>query len=280
MRFTASVAAASVGPVLPADTSASARPSPTAAAAWTIEASRFERTAATASSPALMVSGASTTSACGPAASARSRPPGPNRRTGSPERATPSATAAGPWSAPFASTAITRRLCRPRAAARRPRGRRRCRSSGTRDAAGAARGSAGSAGGPASSILCCERRLLVRAWDCLCLGTAMRAGRIACLRGPCPASVGHVRLRDRRRRLGRLRAGQPPHRGPGRLASCCSRPAVRTRTTSSTCRPRSPRSTAPRRTGTTRRSTSRSRTTAASTSRAGRCWAAPPRSTR
>ena len=70
MRFTESVAAASVGPVLPAETSASARPSPTAAAAWTIEASRFERTAATASSPAFTVSGASTISACGPAAPA------------------------------------------------------------------------------------------------------------------------------------------------------------------------------------------------------------------
>ena len=82
MRLTASVAAASVGPVLPADTSASARPSPTAAAACTIEASRFERTAATASSPALTVSGASTISACGPAAPASSAA-GPNRRTGS-----------------------------------------------------------------------------------------------------------------------------------------------------------------------------------------------------
>ena len=63
MRLTDSVAAASVGPVLPAETRASARPSPTAFAAWTIEASGRERTAATASSPALTVSGASTISA-------------------------------------------------------------------------------------------------------------------------------------------------------------------------------------------------------------------------
>ena len=46
----------------------------------------------------------------------------------------------------------------------------------------------------------------------------------------------HVRLRDRRGRLGRLRAGQPPDRGPGRLACSCSRPAGRTRTSSSTSR--------------------------------------------
>jgi hypothetical protein len=63
MRLIDSVAAASVGPVLPAETRASARPSPTAAAAWTIDASRLERTAATASSPPFTVSGASMISA-------------------------------------------------------------------------------------------------------------------------------------------------------------------------------------------------------------------------
>ena len=63
MRLTKSVAAASSAPVEPAETSASASPAPTAFAAWTIDASGFERTAGPASSPALIVSGASTTSA-------------------------------------------------------------------------------------------------------------------------------------------------------------------------------------------------------------------------
>jgi hypothetical protein len=56
------------------------------------------------SSPPLIASGESTTSACGPAPPSSAR--GPNSRTGMPERRTPSATAPGPWSAPFASTAI------------------------------------------------------------------------------------------------------------------------------------------------------------------------------
>ena len=38
-----------------------------------------------------------------------------------------------------------------------------------------------------------------------------------------------LRLRDRRRRLGRLRARQPPVRGSRRCACCCSRPAARDR---------------------------------------------------
>src|SRR3954471_23291269 len=105
MRLIETVPAASVGPVEPAETSASARPSPTAAAAWTIEASLRERTAATGSSPALIVSGASISSARSPALSSSSF--GPKSRTGSRDRRTPSATAPGPWSAPFASTAIT-----------------------------------------------------------------------------------------------------------------------------------------------------------------------------
>ena len=105
MRLIETVPAASVGPVEPAETSASARPSPTAAAAWTMEASLRERTAATGSSPALIVSGASMISASSPAPSSSIR--GPNSSVGTRERRTPSATAAGPWSAPFASTAIT-----------------------------------------------------------------------------------------------------------------------------------------------------------------------------
>ena len=97
----ASVAAASVGPVLPADTSASARPSATAAAAWTIEASGFERTARTGLSAAGTAGASTTPSPAGISAA------GPNTSAGSPDRRAPSATTAGPPSAPFASTAIT-----------------------------------------------------------------------------------------------------------------------------------------------------------------------------
>ena len=155
------------------------------------------------------------TSACGPAGPAISAA-GPNSSTGSPERATPSATARGPWSAPFASTAITRRRSRPRPAARRPRGRRRCRSSGRRGAGRRGALQRGQCLRPGVSILCCERRLFVREWDCLCLGTAMRAGRIACPRRSAAVASRYVRLRDRRGRLRRLRACQPPVRGSGR----------------------------------------------------------------
>ena len=92
--------------MVPAETSASARPSPTARAAWTIEASGLERTALTGLLAGLdrlggvhdlgVRAGASPSSAAGP-----------NSSTGTPERRAPSATAAGPRSAPFASTAIT-----------------------------------------------------------------------------------------------------------------------------------------------------------------------------
>ena len=40
------------------------------------------------------------------------------------------------------------------------------------------------------------------------------------LSAPRPRGSGHVRLRDRRRRLGRLRPRQPPVRGPGRRRVC------------------------------------------------------------
>ena len=99
------MAAASVGPVLPAETRASARPSFTERAAWTIEASGFERTAWAGSSCPPIVSGASTTST--PPPLSPSSAAGPKRSTSEPERRAPSATAAGPLSAPFASTAIT-----------------------------------------------------------------------------------------------------------------------------------------------------------------------------
>ena len=97
----ARVAAASVGPVLPADTSASARPSATAAAARTIDASGLDRTARTGSSWPVILSGESTTSG------QSSWDAGPNTRTRWPDRRAPSATTAGPASAPFASSAIT-----------------------------------------------------------------------------------------------------------------------------------------------------------------------------
>ena len=99
-----SVAAASVGPVLPAETSASARPSATARAAWTIEASGLERTARTGSS--LAVDAAGRVHDLDPVAELARR--GRTRSTRTPERRAPSATARrARASAPFASSAIT-----------------------------------------------------------------------------------------------------------------------------------------------------------------------------
>ena len=98
--------AASAVPVEPPATSASARPSATAATAWTIEASGLARTARAGSSALAIETGASissTPSATGPICAA-----GPKSSTRVPRsaaRAAPRATSAGPRSAPFASTA-------------------------------------------------------------------------------------------------------------------------------------------------------------------------------
>ncbi len=107
MRLMLRVAAASVGPVVPAETRPSARPSPTARAAWTIEASGRERTALTGSSPPSIRSGASTM--CTRAPGSPMLASGPNSSTSSSERAAPSDTVDGPPSAPLASSAITAR---------------------------------------------------------------------------------------------------------------------------------------------------------------------------
>ena len=67
----------------------------------------------------------------------------------------------------------------------------------------------------------------------------------------CRHALLLCRLRDRGRRLGRLRAGQPPVGGPRRRASCCSRPAAAACTRTSRSRRRSPSSSTPSSTGTT-----------------------------
>ena len=98
--------AASAAPVAPADTSASASPSATACAARTIEESRCERAAAAGLAALAIDSGASMTSMPGPALPISAA--GPNSSTRTPCRAArlaPSATSAGPRSAPLASTA-------------------------------------------------------------------------------------------------------------------------------------------------------------------------------
>jgi hypothetical protein len=98
--------AASADPVEPPDTSACARPSATALAAWTIEASGVERTANAGSAALAIDTGASTTST--PSATGPISPWGPNRITCVPAAAAvaaPAATSAGPRSAPPASTA-------------------------------------------------------------------------------------------------------------------------------------------------------------------------------
>ena len=56
-----------------------------------------------------------------------------------------------------------------------------------------------------------------------------RSPRLGDHRGRCAApKPSKYRLRHRRRRLGRLRARQPPVRGSGHHACCCSRPAAAT----------------------------------------------------
>ena len=114
--------AASAAPVPPAHTSACARPSATARAACTIEASGFARAARAGSGLLAIDSGASTSStpatevaisAGGVSSSASAAPSsarGPNSSTRAPccaASAAPAATSAGPRSAPLASTATT-----------------------------------------------------------------------------------------------------------------------------------------------------------------------------
>src|ERR1039458_4195471 len=74
--------AARAAPVPPAQTSACARPSATARAAWTIDASGVVRAAFTGSSALAIDTGASTTST--PVGSSPSSAAGPNRSTRSP----------------------------------------------------------------------------------------------------------------------------------------------------------------------------------------------------
>src|SRR5918912_1279613 len=102
MRFKWKRPAARAAPVDPEVTNAPARPSLTARAACTIEASGFARTAWAGSSSLVMATGASTTPS-NPSSSAA----GPKIVTGTPDRRPPSATFRGPRSAPFASSAIT-----------------------------------------------------------------------------------------------------------------------------------------------------------------------------
>ncbi len=107
-RFTLNRPAASAAPVPPAHTSACARPSPTAFAACTIDASGVARTALTGSALLATDTGASTNST--PSGTGPISRAGPNRSTRTPcsaARAAPAATSAGPRSAPFASTATT-----------------------------------------------------------------------------------------------------------------------------------------------------------------------------
>src|SRR4051812_48886959 len=166
MRLMWRIAAASVAPVGPGDTSASARPSPTARAAWTIEASSLTRTALAGSS-SLPMPGIG----------------GPKISTSSPESCAPRATTSGPRSAPFASSAITLAGYSPGSAASgatisRPAyvwqfGHTRCGSRGAPQF--------GQALCVGAEILCVERRLFVRLWDCFCLGTAIGSGQ--CSRG-------------------------------------------------------------------------------------------------
>ena len=140
--------AASAAPVGPVVTSASARPSPRACAARTIEAVDFERAAWAGSSKFVMSSGASTTSTRGadsPSA-ARISAAGPNSRQRVPREAASVAaavTSARPRSAPSASTA-TVATGPPRSRPQRPPGARR--SSRTRGRPGAEAAANGTAG--------------------------------------------------------------------------------------------------------------------------------------
>ena len=102
------VPAASAAPVPPAQTSACARPSATALAACTIEASGVLRTAPTGSLALAIDTGASTTST--PSRASPTSSAGPNRITCAPSAAAiaaPAATSAGPRSEPLQSTATT-----------------------------------------------------------------------------------------------------------------------------------------------------------------------------
>ena len=146
--------AASAAPVEPLQTSACARPSATARAACTIEASGVPRTARTGSG-SLAIETGRVDDLDAVAGGRRAAPAGPNSSTSTPCAAAmraPAATSAGPRSAPLASTAMTVTAQAPSSgrdrgrarAERRPRGRRRCRTPGTRGAGGAGCGSAGS----------------------------------------------------------------------------------------------------------------------------------------
>src|SRR5271154_5774277 len=107
-RLTLNEPAASAAPVPPAHTRACARPSATALAAWTIEASGVARAALTGSELLAIDTGASTI--CTPPGSSPSSSAGPKRITRTPALAAiaaPAATSAGPRSAPLQSTAIT-----------------------------------------------------------------------------------------------------------------------------------------------------------------------------
>src|SRR3954470_20875391 len=166
MRLMCRTAAASVAPVGPGDTSASARPSATARAAWTIEESCFERTAIAGSSSFEM-----------PGIG------GPKISTSTPDSSAPRATASGPKSAPLASSAIMRAGYSPaigesgattsRPAYVRQLGQTRCGMRGAPQF--------GQALCVGDEILCVERRLFVRLWDCFCFGTAIEVGE--CSRG-------------------------------------------------------------------------------------------------
>ena len=216
MRLTASVAAASVGPVLPAETSASARPSPTAAAAWTIDASRRDAHGGHRVLPRL------DRLRCVDELGVRSRGVGD---LGRPGRTGARAARSG------------RRLRRLRPApgrrrSRRPRSLVVCVDPGLLHddlAAGVGtavradpvrppRRVAARAVAEARGLDLVLRAALVRPRMGLSLlGNGHEGGKDSLPRTPARLASAHVRLRDRRRRLGRLRAGQPPQRGPGRL---------------------------------------------------------------
>ena len=163
-----SVAAASVGPGAPAETSASARPRRRRRAAWTIEASRFERTAATASSPALTRLGRVDDLGVR-AGGAGDLGRGAEQEDGQPRAGDSLGDCARPLVGAVRVDRDHSSSGRARPAARRPRDPRRCRSSGRRGAAAAARRSAGSAAGPAArscaaSGACSSARGTVSAW--------------------------------------------------------------------------------------------------------------------
>ncbi len=207
------VPAASAAPVPPAHTSACARPSATARAAITIDASGVARAALAGSAAFAIDTGASTTST--PAGGSPSSAAGPNRSTRAPRAAAsaaPAATSAGPRSAPLQSTATTglrpgRRRAPPttrdcesaaemvpgcqrplaslplvvivvvvvlvHARRRRSRGPRRCRTRGHTRCGRRGLWHCGHSFTAGVPILCCARRLAVRLCDCFFLGTAI-----------------------------------------------------------------------------------------------------------